>query len=314
MPFSRPSSPTTSETNLEIPVTCKLASEDISLFKIPSPISLSGSSSIENLDKLALSYGPKAFNAQTVPNSFDVFISDLQKSSSSKHLERNDSPLESLNLNLQHQSSSQAMGSKNGTGKILTSSVEKDLNEEKQQYYNQFIKPKTQRTFFKSIDMEETSEAGFFKTSSPFKRHIVVGQGNTGSSSNSVLNRTIDIDKGGSVESLNSRTSSVESFAKMHGFAAGDDEDRPRSVLNTTYTSWSTDKNTPELDTSIENHQTKEENKTVIFNKTQDFNNNLHESVNNNSGSKEINQIRPSSNNNNNNKNKVKNYFLLFFN
>jgi hypothetical protein len=257
--------------------------------KLPSPISLSACASFESLDKLSQSQKTSTFNAESVPNSFDVFMHDLRKSSSS-----------STSVNQIAHSSN---GTKASGKQFLTSSMDKDLNSDSSSIINSSSSnlkgKKVSRAVLKSLDLDDADDccsSGIdVKTSSPFKRPSIPVF--SSSSSSSALNRTIDIDKGGSSESLstnNSRrttSSSVESFGNMKGFmddgGSSGSVDRPSPVLNTTYNAWSADENL-EFEAGINEQQPQvgqvngSSNKTIVFNKTQDFNNNFDENADSN--------------------------------
>lgn len=228
--------------------------------KSVTPTSLSSCSSIDNnLDRLALSQTANEFNAQPLPNSFDMFMNDLKKSSSSKQLNENDSK-SSSRLNLPFSDSKSVP---------FVSSMENELN--KMPVSSSRDKP----PFLESLDLQTSSS---MRTSSPSKH-------------NSVLNRTIDIEKGSS-ESLNHQSQT--------NLLANDDEEN-EVVLNTTYTSWSTDLNQAEKEactqqevinmkfgTGAAMNKNFTPNRTIVYsssvqNLTQDINNN---SLNNDNGFK----------------------------
>ncbi len=242
--------------------------------KLPSPMSLSACASFESLDKLSQSQKTSTFNAASVPNSFDMFMHDLRQSVSS-----------SSSTNVSHVASShQTVGTK-----FLTSSVDKDLNSESNS--NLLAKKKNPRAVLKSLDLDDPSDrVATCKTSSPFKRPTIPALTSGGSGA---LNRTVDIDRNsaiGSTESLNSSSkttcSSAESFSHMKGF--GDEgstgsADRPSTVLNTTYDAWSAADHLEELEAfdrpQLQQPTGPNSNKTVVFNKTQDFNNNFDDDL-----------------------------------
>lgn len=224
--------------------------------KSVTPISLSSCSSIDNnLDRLALSQTANEFNAQPLPNSFDMFAHDLKKSSSSKHLNENSS---SSSLNLPF------LGSKSIQQPLpFASSMENELNKLP-------ARDNSKPPFIESLDLQTTT----MRTSSPSKSH------------NNVLNRTIDIDKGSSVESLNQQS---------HANLLANDDEENEVVLNTTYTSWSTDLNQVEKEACVQqeiiskrygsgpaaNKQTP--NRTMVYSSSVQNVNNLTQDINNNS-------------------------------
>jgi hypothetical protein len=245
--------------------------------------SISQSSSIDScLDKLAQSYVSTNskdgdFNAESIPKSFDLFMNDLKKTSSTKNL--------TLTTTDNHLKTS-----------VYTSSVDKGLEKAASSNENQI-------DFVTGSPFHRRRNNGKINHSKPqpYQR--------TSTNSNNVLNRTIDIEakatsssNSNSTESLRSSCSSSSSssfkpplFPNMAHF--GDNEMNNNHnliqtppILNTTYTSWSTVNTDLQMQfaetAAIDlNSNSNTSNKTIVFNKTQDFNNNLDHSPNFNSNS-----------------------------
>lgn len=231
-----------------------------------SPLSSSLSASIDNLDRFPANDEHLSFNPASVPKTFDLFMNDLRKSSST------------FALNSQHSNSHSNLPSVTSTTttttsstlskRIMTSSVDKDLNKESLLDKQQKLTLKLNK--LKEASINETKHD--LKTSSPLKNKLF----------NSNLNRTIDLASNfASNESINESQQSFSisqssSIANLAQFAQNnDDEDEPRTVFNTTYTSWSTNENQLQIDAYNQQKQTNiAVNSTVLLNRTQDMNNN----------------------------------------
>ena len=191
---------------------------------IASPLSSSLSASIDNLDNLQ-------FNPSSVPKSFDLFINDLKKSSSIQSLNSNSES--NFNINL--------------TKRIITSSIDKDLNKD------------FRINKIKNLSNLKEMDSDMF-TSSPLKNK---------------LNQTVDLNTQNSNESLNEseQSLSVSQSSSIANFHLNNDED-PRTVFNSTYTAWATSDQQVQIDAFNQHRRIVQSNSTILLNRTQDLNNN----------------------------------------
>ncbi|CAF0756692.1 unnamed protein product [Brachionus calyciflorus] len=236
-PISNPCSPKQSATNINN-LTINLETEKITtskpIPKLQKQISLSSSlsASIDNLDNLQ-------FNPSSIPKSFDLFINDLKKSSST------------FTLNSLH-SNSQTNLASGLNRRIITSSIDKDLHKD--------FKISTNKINNLSNLKENDSD---LVTSSPLKNKIK-------------LNTTIDLNtrNANSNESLNESASlSVSQSSSIANFNMNNDDD-PRTVFNSTYTAWATTDQQLQLEAFNQHKRIVQSNSSILLNQTQDMNNN----------------------------------------
>lgn len=196
---------------------------------INSLLSSSLSASIDNLDNLQ-------FNPSSVPKTFDIFINDLKKSSSTYTLNSLGSGSQT---NLNSNFSSQL------TKRIITSSIDKDLNRELK--------------FNKLTNLSNLNENELdVKTSSPMRKKPA-------------LNCTIDLNRPNSNESLNE---SEQSLSVSQSSSISNLNDDPRTVFNSTYTAWTPTEQQIQFEAYNQQRRIVQSNSGLNLNRTQDMNNN----------------------------------------
>lgn len=194
-----------------------------------SPLSSSLSASIDNLDNLQ-------FNPSSVPKTFDLFINDLKKSSSTFTLNSLGSGSQTnLNANFPSHLSK----------RIITSSIDKDLNKELK------LNKIKNLSNLKENDLD-------VKTSSPLKKKPA-------------LNCTIDLNVRNSNESLNE---SEQSLSVSQSSSISNLNDDPRTVFNSTYTAWTPTEQQIQLEAFNQERFIAQSNGGYFLNRTQDMNNN----------------------------------------
>lgn len=184
---------------------------------------------MDNLDNLQ-------FNPSSVPKTFDIFLNDLKKSSSTYTLNSLSSGSQTnLNTNFVPQL----------TKRIITSSIDKDLNKELK--------------FNKLKNLSNLNENDLdVKTSSPMRKKTI-------------LNCTIDLNGRNSNESLNE---SEQSLSVSQSSSISNLNDDPRIVFNSTYTAWTPTEQQIQFEAYNQQKRIVQSNSGLNLNRTQDLNNN----------------------------------------
>ncbi|RNA41326.1 hypothetical protein BpHYR1_053244, partial [Brachionus plicatilis] len=231
-PISPLGSPKQSVNNLTINLDDVKPQTHLTLQKqesLNSPLSSSLSASIDNLDNLQ-------FNPSSVPKTFDLFITDLKKSSSTFTLNSLDTGSQTnLNSNFPV----------NLSKRIITSSIDKDLNKE------------LKSNKIKNLSHLNENDPDV-KTSSPLKKKPA-------------LNCTIDLNGRNSNESLNE---SEQSLSVSQSSSISNLNDDPRTVFNSTYTAWTPTDQQIQFDAFNQQRRLVQSNSGFHLNRTQDMNNN----------------------------------------
>ena len=203
---------------------------------------------------------PVSFNCTVVPKSFDHFLNDIKQSSNTNF----DLPL--------NKDSRYELGYLHSGMKIMTSSVDKDLNKDANFNFrklNKISKNPSSMSSLTSLTNLPITSSDFhlneLKTSSPFKPCQKINRSYTIDQMDNINSNTDRQNNFNSNEFVSdnydaSSKSSQDEVANRFPVFDFDNQFESRVVFNTTYTSWSTNEDQIE--------------KPYVLNKTQDLNNN----------------------------------------